>query len=49
MCIANLESKGVSIIDTSTNTVIDTIEVRTNPIAIEYNPRNGDMYVTNLS
>ena len=38
----------VSVIDTTSNTVIDTITVGKNPIEIAYDPENKRMYVTNL-
>ena len=37
----------VSVIDSSTNTVIKTIPVQTNPQNILYNPFNNNMYVAN--
>ena len=46
MCQTAL-SGDVSVISSSTNTVIKTIDVGTNPQDIEYNPNNKNMYVAN--
>ena len=57
MYVTNFGSNTVSVIDTTTNTVIDTdgnagngitpIPVGANPVYVEYDPINKDMYVTN--
>jgi YVTN family beta-propeller protein len=47
MYVTNGLSKTVSVIDTRTNTVIDTIPVGEGPVDIAFNPYNGGMYVTN--
>ena len=47
MYMTNQGGTTVSIIDTTTNTVIDTITVGSNPIGIEYNPIKHRMYVAN--
>ena len=39
----------VSVIDTTTNTVINTITVGNNPAGIAYDPINRDIYVTNFN
>jgi YVTN family beta-propeller protein len=47
---SNNEAAGankVSIIDTSTNKVIDTVSVSRKPLAITYNPSNNHVYVAN--
>ena len=49
MYVTNFFSNTVSVIDTRTNTVIDTIPVRgVSPLGIAFNPYNRDMYVTNF-
>src|SRR6187551_3101352 len=45
MYVANYYSNSVSVIDSATNTVVDTVGVGDNPIAIEYNPSNNYLYV----
>jgi YVTN family beta-propeller protein len=47
MYVTNQNSNIVSRIDTTTNTVIDTITVGPNPIGIAYDPVNHRMYVAN--
>jgi DNA-binding beta-propeller fold protein YncE len=37
----------MSLINSTTNTVIDAIPVPTGSSGIAFNPNNGDMYVTN--
>ncbi|MBA3750898.1 MAG: beta-propeller fold lactonase family protein, partial [Nitrosopumilus sp.] len=37
----------VSVIDSSTNTVVDTIPVGDNPFALLFNPNNNNIYVAN--
>jgi YVTN family beta-propeller protein len=46
--LTGLTPGSVFVIDGSNNTVIDTIEVGASPLAIEYNPDNGNLYVTNF-
>ncbi|MFZ0511584.1 MAG: YncE family protein, partial [Candidatus Nitrosopolaris sp.] len=49
MYVTNAVSNNTSVIDTRTNTVIDTIPVRgVSPLGIAFNPYNRDMYVTNF-
>ena len=45
---ANLSAGTVSIINGSTNTVVDTIQVGISPLGIAINPDNGNIYVTNF-
>jgi len=45
--VTHLEDNFVSVIDTTTDTVIDTIPVGDQPIGIAYDPVNHRMYVTN--
>lgn len=45
--MANINSNTVSVIDTLTNTVVETIKVGIGPSEVEYNPDNKDMYVSN--
>ncbi len=45
--VGNENSGDVSIIKSSSNTVVDTIDVGM-PVALEYNPSNNDIYVANL-
>jgi YVTN family beta-propeller protein len=47
MYITDLPSNTVSVIDSSTNTVIGTISVGSQPNGIAFNPTNNDMYVAN--
>jgi YVTN family beta-propeller protein len=47
MYVTNSDSDDVSVIDTTTNTVIDTIEVDFTPVDIAYDPVNHRMYVAN--
>ena len=47
MYVTDLSSNAVSVIDSSTNTVIDTISVGLNPYYLEYNPSNNNIYVAN--
>ena len=47
MYVTNQNSDNVSVIDTTTNTVIDTISVGDTPFAIAYDSTNHRMYVTN--
>jgi DNA-binding beta-propeller fold protein YncE len=37
----------VSVIDPTSNTVIDTVGVGSGPIGVAFDPTNGDLYVTN--
>ena len=48
MYVANGVSNTVSVIDSATNTVIDTIPVGTQPFGIAFNPENGFLYVANF-
>ena len=49
--VVNLASQYVTIIDSSTNTVVQTVDVRTTAFSstfeIEFNPSNNGMYVAN--
>ena len=47
MYVTNYSDGTVSVIDTTSNTVIDTISVGNNPHLIAYEPINQDMYVIN--
>jgi YVTN family beta-propeller protein len=47
MYVANHGGFTVSVIDSSTNEVVDTIPVGAFPLGIAFNPRNNDMYVAN--
>jgi len=48
MYVANFIHDTVSVIDTRTNTVTDTIPIRGRfPSAISFNPYNGNTYVDN--
>ena len=47
--VVNRDSDTVSVIDSTTNTVIDTINVGQNPQDLEFNSGNNNMYVTDLS
>ena len=48
MYVANFIHDAVSVIDTRTNTVIDTIPIPGRfPSAISFNPYNRNMYVDN--
>jgi len=42
---ANHDTQVVSVIDTSTNSVINTITVGSDPSGVGYDPDNGDIYV----
>jgi YVTN family beta-propeller protein len=44
----NLSAGTVSVINGSTNTVVDTIQVGISPLGIAINPENGNLYVTNF-
>jgi YVTN family beta-propeller protein len=46
MYVANHGGFTVSVIDSSTNEVVDTIPVGAFPLGIAFNPSNNDMYVT---
>jgi YVTN family beta-propeller protein len=46
MYVANFGGSTVSVIDSSTNTVVDTIVVGPGPHSFAFNPSNNDMYVT---
>jgi YVTN family beta-propeller protein len=48
MYVTNFQANTVSVIDTTTNTVIDTIPVGESPLGITYNPVNHIMYVANF-
>ena len=45
--MTNAQDGTVSVIDTTTNTVIDTITVEAFPTGIAYDPVNHRMYVAN--
>ncbi|MGG0464813.1 hypothetical protein [Priestia aryabhattai] len=47
--VTNLGSSDVSVIDTSTNTVVDTIHIGPAPISIAATPDGSRIYVTQLS
>jgi YVTN family beta-propeller protein len=47
MYVANLNSNDVSVIDTTTNMVINTLTGFNGPFAVKFNPINQNMYVTN--
>ena len=47
MYVANRGTGDVLVIDSDSNTVIDSIEIGTNPYVIKFNPYNEYMYVTN--
>lgn len=47
--IANQFSHDVSVIDTSTHTVIDTVAVGSSPYGVAVNPAGTRVYVTNLN
>ena len=42
---ANHDTQVVSVIDTSTNSVINTVTVGSDPSGVGYDPGNGDIYV----
>ena len=42
---ANHDTQVVSVIDTSTNSVINTVTVGSDPSGVGYDPDNGDIYV----
>jgi YVTN family beta-propeller protein len=44
--VANSDTGTVSVID-SNNMVVDTVDVGSGPIALEYNPANNFIYVAN--
>ena len=44
MYVTNYDSDTVSIIDGSTNTIVDTITVGEEPFGIEYNSKNNNIY-----
>ena len=46
--VANRGSRSVSVIDGSNNTLLDTVVVGTEPVAMLFNPSNTDMYVGNV-
>jgi YVTN family beta-propeller protein len=48
MYVTNFEDDNVSVIDTNTNTVIDTITVGDGPFGIAFDPVNERMYTANL-
>ncbi|MGB7557363.1 MAG: YncE family protein, partial [Nitrososphaeraceae archaeon] len=45
---ANLSMGTVSVINGSTNSIVDTIQVGISPLGIAVNPENGNLYVTNF-
>ena len=45
--VPNSSSNTVSVIDGSTNTVITTITVSTNPVGVGVNPATNRIYITN--
>jgi YVTN family beta-propeller protein len=45
MYVANVVSNSVTIINSTNNTVADTIGVNSLPLALEYNPSNNGVYV----
>jgi YVTN family beta-propeller protein len=45
--VANAGSNSVSVINPTTNTVIDTIPTGTTRVGIAHNPNNNHIYVTN--
>ena len=47
--VANLNSNTVSVIDTTTNTVIDTIDVGVSPDAMDLNPSSGNLYTADYN
>ena len=47
MFVANSGGNSVSVIDTNTNTVIDTIPLGEGPYGIAYDPDNHRMYIAN--
>ena len=47
MYVADFNSGNVSIIDTSSNTIEETIPVGQGPFALAFNPENENMYVVN--
>jgi YVTN family beta-propeller protein len=47
MYVSNADSNTVSVINSTTNSVIDTIPTGSTPIGIAYNPNNGHIYVNN--
>jgi YVTN family beta-propeller protein len=46
--VINSYSDDVSVIDSSTNTVVDTINVGMKPYDIEFNPSNNNIYIANM-
>jgi YVTN family beta-propeller protein len=49
MYVTNGELDSIHVIDSSTNTVVDTIAVDDGPFALEYNPSNEYIYVGHFS
>ena len=47
MYVPNSSTDDVSVIDSATNTVVDTIDAGRQPNNIEFNPSNTNIYVTN--
>jgi YVTN family beta-propeller protein len=47
MFVANYGDGTVSVIDSTTDNVISTIPVGQGPQWLAFNPRNGNLYVTN--
>jgi YVTN family beta-propeller protein len=45
MYVANVVSNSVTILDSTNNTVADTINVNSLPLALEYSPSNNGVYV----
>jgi len=45
MYVANVVSNSVTILNSTNNTVADTIDVNSLPLALEYNPSNNGVYV----
>ncbi|MDF0682220.1 MAG: hypothetical protein P0116_14770, partial [Candidatus Nitrosocosmicus sp.] len=44
----NQGSNSISVIDSSTNIVVATVNVGNSPRALEFNPSNNNIYVTNF-
>ena len=49
MYVADFNSGNVSVIDSSGNTIVETIAVGQGPVALEFNPDNENMYVADES